>query len=106
MRRTPLRVAIPEDMRKQLAQDPFMRRCIVDDGECEGRTEWDHAFSYAGRRQNEVWGILPMCSAHHGREAAYRPQIAAVMRQRLAHFGMEQEAREKYPKSLLVIARD
>jgi hypothetical protein len=96
-----MRVAIPEDMREALAQDPFMRACIIDDDTCSGRIEWNHAFSYAGTRRNEPWGIIPMCNSHHGREAACRPQIATVMHKRLAHFGLTEEARDKYPKSIL-----
>jgi hypothetical protein len=101
MKRTSLRAPIPEDLREALSQDPFMRVCIIADGECEGRIEWNHAFTYAGTRRNEPWGIIPMCSSHHRREAAHRAQIAAAMRKRLAHFGLEKEARAKYPKSLL-----
>jgi hypothetical protein len=100
MKRTALRVPIPDDMREALDQDPFMHRCIMDIyGGCSSRIEWNHAFTYAGRRRNELWAIIPMCSTHHRREAVYRPQIAATMRRRLAHFELEDDARAKYPKA-------
>ncbi len=59
---------IPLKLRKQISADKFMKRCIYNDigrgGECEGRVEWEHAFTY--RQQiNEVWAIVPVCSYHH-----------------------------------------
>lgn len=96
-----MRVPIPPDMREQLAADPFMSRCIIYK-DCEGRIEWNHAFSYAGRRRNVIWGILPMCSKHHREEARYRALQTELMRDRIHHFNAYEEVRENYPKSLLV----
>ncbi len=60
---------IPPKLRKQLALDPFMSRCIYNHigkgNECRGRVEWEHAFLYAGKQINEAWAIVPCCTYHH-----------------------------------------
>jgi len=98
-----MRVAIPEEMREALEQDPYMHRCIISNTECSGRIEWNHAFIYAGRRRNEPWALQPMCSTHHGQEAAYRPQLRRAMQKRMEYFELEDDARGKYSKSDLFI---
>jgi len=89
-------------MREQLADDPFMHRCIINDALCEGRIEWNHSFTYGGRRQNELWAILPMCHRHHGEEAKWRPLIEQVMRKRIKHFNATNDFAAKYPQSVLI----
>jgi hypothetical protein len=89
-------------MRAELAEDEFMRVCIINDAMCAGRIEWNHAFKYAGIRRNELWGLLPMCSLHHSQEAKWRPLIEQVMRKRIKHFGAEEDFKAKYPKSTLL----
>jgi hypothetical protein len=54
---------IPIKIRKELANDPFMQKCIYEN--CQGSPEWEHAFIYAGRQINESWAIVPVCSYHH-----------------------------------------
>ena len=93
---------IPEDMRAQLADDPFMQRCILERSDCSGRIEWNHAFSYAGKRQNELWALLPMCEFHHRTQAAYRLYIDAVLRMRVYYFNAVDDFKEKYSKSTLI----
>lgn len=53
---------IPLALRKRLADDPFMSKCVY----C-GATpvEWDHALKYAGRQINEWYAIVPLCTFHH-----------------------------------------
>src|SRR4051794_28815827 len=102
MQRTPLRKAIPEEMRQQLEADPFMQNCIVDTAECSGRIEWNHAFSYGGTRRNELWGILPMCHYHHDKESAHRGTIQVHLRYRLRQFSAVDYFKTEYPKSTLV----
>src|SRR5438067_1869663 len=105
MKRSSMRVPIPAEMREQLADDPFMQRCILDNVAgtfCEGRIEWDHSFTYAGKRINEPWALLPVCHAHHMQEASWRTIKADRMISRIHHFGAEEEFKRKYPKSLLV----
>jgi hypothetical protein len=93
---------IPAEMREQLADDPFMRDCIVLGDNCEGRVERNHAFTYAGKRQNAVWAILPMCHFHHEKEAQMRTLINAAMRSRMWAFNAVQNFMAKYPKSTLI----
>lgn len=97
-----MRVAIPEKIREQLAEDPFMHRCILTAlGDCDGPIEWNHAFTYAGKRQSERWAILPMCNKHHREEARFRLTIASIVRTRIDFFYAKTEFKEKYPKSTL-----
>lgn len=102
MKRGSLRCPIPEDMRDLLEVDSFMRRCIIDDDMCDGRLEWNHAFTYAGKRVNELWAIIPMCHTHHEQQAKWRPLIEQRMRQRIKQFGVEKLFRKEYPKSTLL----
>jgi len=74
-----LRCPIPKEIREQLAADPFMSLCCLADETCEGRIEWDHHLKFAGKRRNEPWGILPLCSSHHRREAQFRAEKDRIM---------------------------
>lgn len=97
-----LRSPIPVEIREQLATDPFMTHCIVGH-ECAGRVEWNHAFIYGGKRQNELWSIIPVCNKHH---RAMSKSTAAIcnmaMRTRIHQFKAETTFQEKYPKSNLI----
>lgn len=53
---------IPVKLRQQIANDPFMDRCIYEG--CNGRPEWEHAFNYQ-QQVNEAWAIVPVCEYHH-----------------------------------------
>lgn len=97
-----MRSPIPPAIRAKLADDPFMTRCIFDNSTCDGRIEWQHALTYGGKRVNELYSILPLCSKHHREQGAYRIQQEAVMSQRIKHFHAEDEFRAKYPKSTLL----
>jgi hypothetical protein len=103
MKRTPLQLKIPEEMREELSDDPFMQECIIGGIRCEGRIEWQHAFTYAGKRQNVIWGILPMCHIHHGLESGYRQEQIDSMRKRISHFKAEEEVATLYPKTTLLL---
>jgi hypothetical protein len=105
MKRTPLRLKIPEDMRDELSDDPFMQVCILAHLNlgCEGKIEWQDAFTYAGKRQNVIWGILPMCHVHHLRESKYRQEQEGAMRLRIDHFRAEEQVAILYPKSTLLV---
>lgn len=70
---------IPASMRMELFQDPFMQSCCVVDETCEGRIEWNHHLKFAGKRINEKFGILPMCTSHHRREAQFRDILNIIM---------------------------
>lgn len=49
---------IPKNIKKQLENDPFMRKCVYT-GETNDIT-WEHCWVYAGRQINEVWAIVPL----------------------------------------------
>lgn len=102
MKRGSMQSKIPPAIREQLAEDPFMKTCIIKSGGHEGRIEWNHAFTYAGRRRNELYFLLPMCSLHHRQESAWRETIAEYIRFRIKHFHAEDDFRAKYPKSNLI----
>lgn len=97
-----MRSPIPPAIREELSNDPFMARCIIEGEECNGRIEWHHAFTYSGKRQNELWSILPMCHAHHMTEHRYKTKIVDVLIARIAHFAADADFRAKYPKSNLL----
>ena len=58
---------IPKKLRDILASDPFMKRCLYDNKNCNGSVQWHHNFIHAGRQVNEVWAIVPLCAHHHDR---------------------------------------
>ena len=98
-----LQCKIPTDMREQLADDPFMQRCIMSVGMfCSGRVQWHHAFTYAGRRINEIWALIPLCEWHHSREGTIRHIIDHFVVRRIKDFRATDDFRAKYPKSTLI----
>lgn len=99
-----MRSPIPPKVRELLSTDPFMKRCALADMFCDGRIEWHHAFTYAGKRQNEPWCLIPLCHYHHER-AGHRSNQGLIndqIRARVAHFKAESDFREKYPRSKLL----
>lgn len=57
-------------MKSELEQLPRMKRCVLDTlqdvyGPCDGRIEWEHVWTYAGRQINELWAIIGACHGHH-----------------------------------------
>ena len=57
---------IPQKLRDEMADDPYYKYCARASGHCEGRITWEHAMTYAGKRINEKWAIIPLCEFHHG----------------------------------------
>lgn len=98
MKRGSMRSPIPEDLRSFLEGDPFMKKCVITGDEHEGRIEWHHAFTYAGKRQNEIWSIIPLCQKHHKEEARLRKHIklAMTIRAGIIHI------LTKYPRAILL----
>ena len=56
---------IPPKIREQLANDPFMKRCIYHNSDCSDRVEWEHALYYSGKKIQETFAIVPCCTYHH-----------------------------------------
>lgn len=70
---------IPIAMREEIASDPFMKRCCLWSGVCEGRIEWHHNLIFAGKQVNERWAILPLCTFHHDRIAYNKGRVDHIM---------------------------
>lgn len=94
-----MRLPIPQSLRDAIDREPFFKSCALWESKCEGRIEIHHAFTYGGRRQNVIWGLLPLCHYHHEKEAQHRQALKEVMRDRLVHYKQEEEAYRIYPKS-------
>lgn len=87
---------IPEDLRNEMAQDPYYEKCCLAHlGGCNGRIEWHHQLIYAGRQQNHKWCILPICHFHHSK--AQNSQINAILEQIMASRATPEELAE-YPR--------
>lgn len=56
---------IPRKLREEMADDPYYKTCARANQDCRGRTTWEHAFTYAGRKIQEHWAIIPLCWRHH-----------------------------------------
>lgn len=69
-----------------LARDPFMKRCIHDNEECDGRVEFEHALIYAGKQVVEWWSIIPVCTYHHRGKGLVKDFNQAVAFGRLFKF--------------------
>lgn len=46
-------------------------------GACEGRVEWHHVWTYAGRQIDEEWAIVGAC-AHHHKLVESQPAVKAA----------------------------
>ncbi len=55
---------IPLKLRKQIAEDPFMKKCCYRDCK-KTEVEWNHTLMYAGRQVNTWYAIVPLCTEHH-----------------------------------------
>ena len=89
---------IPPKLRAELADDPYMKKCLVKGiAPCSGRVEWHHVWIYAGRQINEKWAILPACHKHHEEVNKYRNIKDFFERQSFTRTTIE-EMQEKYPK--------
>ena len=95
-----MRSPIPKAIREELSNDPWMAKCCLNDGwECDLKIEWHHAFTYAGKRVNELWSILPLCTMHHRIIGREKEAERHFLRRRIKHFKAEKEFRIKFPKS-------
>lgn len=54
---------IPITVRKLLANDPRMKKCIAC-GSCKD-IQWHHALMYGGKRLQESYAIQPLCYTCH-----------------------------------------
>ncbi len=56
---------IPIELREEMSQDPYYKKCARLGNDCRGRITWEHAWIYAGKQVNEKWAIIPLCEYHH-----------------------------------------
>lgn len=57
---------IPPKVKAEILADPYYKTCArSDEGECQGRVTWEHAWIYAGKQVQEKWAIIPLCVFHH-----------------------------------------
>jgi len=49
---------IPQKLREELANDPFMKVCIIT-GDTKN-VSWEHCWTYGGKQINEKWAIVPL----------------------------------------------
>lgn len=83
--------AIPIAVRHMLEIDPFMKRCIWDNEDCQGRVEWEHALIYAGKQVQVWWAIVPCCTFHHRGKGLDKGFNQAVAFARAIYFGVTQD---------------
>lgn len=50
--------SIPLKLRKEIAEDPFMRRCVFSGDVLN--VSWEHCWTYSGKQINEKWAIVPL----------------------------------------------
>lgn len=79
---------------------PRMRMCEVSweiHGECEGRIEWHHVWTYGSDGQiNEHWAILGACSLHH-RQVKEKRSVKEIFERRSLEIATEKDL-AKYPR--------
>jgi len=85
---------IPDKLRAQMHDDPYMHVCARADFECEGRVTWEHAFIHAGKQIQERWAIIPLCVYHH-----LGPGLNKEINQMIALSHATDEELAKYPKT-------
>jgi hypothetical protein len=56
---------IPENLKIEIADDPYYKHCAREDNLCSGRITWEHVWIYARKQINEKWAIIPLCWYHH-----------------------------------------
>lgn len=74
MKRSSMIAPIPKEVRKQLENEPRMKRCVVG-GDCEGEIQWHHSQKFQGKRLQEAWAIVGICRKHHLGEARHKDKI-------------------------------
>ncbi len=83
---------IPEKLRKEIAEDPFMALCCITGS---GSVSWEHCWVYAGKQINEAWAIVPLRrdlnNSHPPKDIKERCQLISLER-------ATKEDLAKYPK--------
>lgn len=58
---------ISPNILKRLLKDniPCLRKKILNDHVCQGRTTYEHVWVFAGRQIDEYFSIIPLCAYSH-----------------------------------------
>ena len=87
---------IPQDTRNQLSMFPEYARCNVPDENCSIPIQWHHHFVYAGKRTDDPFGIVAICTYHRDHMTGQiRRRLDAIMITRV-----DETIRAKYPKKI------
>lgn len=73
---------IPKQLRDEIAQDPFMKKCCL----CNSpKVQWHHNLIYQGRQSNNPNTILPLCPPCHdqARNKEVKEQLDLIMLNRM-----------------------
>lgn len=60
---------IPPKLRSEMAEDPFMKRCALEDENCAGRIQWHHVLIVAGKQLQKKFAIVGACEDYHHKYA-------------------------------------
>jgi hypothetical protein len=59
----------PPEVLEEAMSHPLSGRCwrklALNDHECQGRLTWEHAMLHGGKKVNEVWALVRLCSYAH-----------------------------------------
>lgn len=92
-----MRRPLTMEAKNTIESDKFYQSCCLASPACHGRIQIHHAFTYAGKRVDDPWGLLPLCEKHHREEARYRYQLKTILLSRVT----KEEILSKYPKAVL-----
>lgn len=72
---------ISEELKNEMSDDKFYKKCCIQDSDCLGRIEWHHNLIFKGQQVNEKFCILPVCKWHHDREKhqIYKEKLNWIM---------------------------
>lgn len=56
---------IPLELRQELENDPYYRKCCLTGLSKNIKIDWHHAWLYAGKQINEKWAIMPVWNRKH-----------------------------------------
>ncbi len=82
---------IPPQLREEMANDIFYKKCCLDNEFCSyGKIDWHHNLQYAGKQVNEKWCILPLCKYHHDTITYCKDNVDEIMLKRATYDELQQ----------------
>ena len=86
---------IPTQIKKEMEDDEFYKRCALHLFTCSESVEWHHVFQYGGSSIQEKWAIVPACKLHH--DMVKTSNEVRESFERIALSRATKEDLEKYP---------